>query len=170
MAVFPFFAFLSLDKPKSKMAERSIEDTNRIMVKFLPELASEYAKFPMKGDKKWFTPGANQKGLKGEPCFIASTQNAGFKMDYVWGRGPCGLGYYSLLTKEAQVNLYSRINLEAPGFSCSKGARKEYDEYDDVKRLMFARYKSPKADDDLAQKAALDDSKGLDLGSYYHYK
>jgi hypothetical protein len=152
------------------MAGGSLEDTNirmnRIMVKFLPELASEYAKFPMEGDKPWHTP--NQKGLKGEPCFMASAQNAGVKMDYVWGRGPCGLGYYSLLTKEAQANLYSRINSEAPGCgcACSKGARKEYDEHDDVSRLMFARHKSRKRDDAAAQIAALKASKGAAQESY----
>ena len=76
------------------------------MPKVAPELASSYAKYPLK-EKSWLGP--NAKGPKGEPCFIKESDN-GIKMDYVYCKnGINGPGYYHLLTKTSYVNLYSRV-------------------------------------------------------------
>src|SRR5687767_13290009 len=101
---------------------KSTDEINATMIKFLPELASTYAKYPMKRDR-WYL--INEKGLKGERLFYKE-ENSGLKMDYVFGRGPGGPGYYSLLTKTAYINLYSRITSECPVgcCACSKEARK----------------------------------------------
>jgi hypothetical protein len=137
---------------------KSPEEYNRIMVKFLPELASKYAKYPMKYDT-WLTP--NQKGPKGEPCFIESP-DVGVKMDYVFGKGPNGPAYYHLLTKTAYVNLYSRISSSNPVAccACTKASMKEVDEWDDVKRIMYNRYMAKKPDDQQGAKDALAAAQG----------
>ena len=149
------------------MTNRSAAEINTIMAKHVPELASPYAKYPMKHEK-WY--GANHKGKKGEPCFLSSSQNAGVKMDYVWGKGPLGPGYYSLLTKAAYVNLYSRVNSEAPGECCcvfSAEARTKIDEWEEIKRIMHARYVAPQPDDAAGLKRALQDAK---VTAHAHYQ
>ena len=134
------------------------------MVKFLPELASEYAKYPMKY-KVWLTP--NQKGPKGEPCFLPSP-DVGVKMDYVFGRGPSGPAYYHLLTKTAYVNLYSKINSSNPVAccACSKASMKEMDEWDDVLRIMYNRYKAKIPDDEQGAKDAIAEAR--DTANAWH--
>jgi hypothetical protein len=141
------------------MAEgnKSVKEVNDIMVQFLPELASDYAKYPMKRDR-WYLP--NENGLKGEALFLKE-ENKGVKMDYVFGRGPGGPGYYSLLTKTAYINLYTRITHECPVAFCamSKKAHKACDEWDDVKRIIHARQLATKPDDQTAKSDALRNSK-----------
>jgi hypothetical protein len=111
---------------------------NANMVKFVPEFASEYAAYPLNRDR-WLQP--DEKDPKGRFCFVKGGSNAVPKMDYVFGRGPFGEGYYSLLTKNAYKNLHARMTNEAPAgcCACSKAARKEIDEYDDVRRMVYNR-------------------------------
>jgi hypothetical protein len=90
----------------SSMITASPAELNRIMVKFYPELDSTYAKFPM-NNKRWYQ--AAEKGPKGEPCFVKGGSPDVVKKDYVYCKlGSFGPGYYSLMTKTAYTNLYSR--------------------------------------------------------------
>lgn len=141
------------------------EEMNRKMVKFLPELASSFAVYPMRRDR-WYSP--TEKGPNGQALYIASSNN-GIKLDYVYGRGQCGEGYYSLLTKVSYINLYSRVSNECPSTccACTKEARIAYDEWDDVKRLMHARQASPIPDDGVAKDAAIRQAKDT-AQAYYH--
>jgi hypothetical protein len=112
---------------------------NANMVKFVPEFASEYAAYPLNRGQ-WLNPDGNDP--KGRPCFVKGGSKAELMMHYVFGCGPFGEGYYSLLTKNAYINLHARMTNEAPvmgGCACSKAARKEIDEYDDVRRLVYNR-------------------------------
>ena len=142
-------------------SHKSVEEINRIMIKYVPELKSSYAKYPLNRNR-WYEP--NEKGPKGEPCFIpVSNQRPeeNIKLDYVYGAGPYGFGYYSLLTKYSYDNLYRRVESMPPPSDCcfcfryKQQTRKEYDDYDDVKRLMYNRKVSPKPNDTLGAQAAL---------------
>jgi hypothetical protein len=101
--------------------------TNELMARVLPELASEYAQFPMRYSN-WLPPSAT--GPKGEPCFLPessdedATRNSkspkAYIPDYVYAkRGPLGPGYYHLLTKVAYTALYEKLRRKPP--SLSKG-------------------------------------------------
>jgi hypothetical protein len=133
------------------MAEgnKSVKEVNDTMVKFLPELALDYAKYPMKQDW-WYL--LSKKGLKGEALFLKE-ENKGVKMDYVFGRAMGGPGYYSLLTKTYYINVCSRITYECPVAFCamSKKAHKACDEWDhDVKCIIHAWQLATKPDDQVA--------------------
>lgn len=133
------------------------EEMNRKLVKFLPELDSQYGEYPLHFER-WLSPTAGEKAPNGEPSFIVASQDSGVKKHYVWGKGPMGPGYYHLLTNAAYINLYSRITHIPPGGCCacfSAAARKEMDEWDDVKRLMYSRSVSPCPDDGAGQQAAI---------------
>ena len=145
---------------------------NKSMQDFLPELASEYSKYPMH-HKEWLRP--EQQGPKGEPCYIAATTDEGMKMDYVFCRlVPQGyhVGYYSLMTPIAYVNLY-KIKLPAArpqttsGCGCSKADREALDAYDDVKRILWARQMSPQPDDTIAGQHALSGAKDTANRAYH---
>ena len=123
---------------------------NSSLIEFLPELESEYSKYPMTHER-WFQP--NEKGPKGEPCFVAATttteveEETTVKKDYTFCKtGPNGTGYYSLLCRVSYINLHNRIGSVAPtgcggGCPCfaSKANREEHDRYDDCKRVIFMR-------------------------------
>jgi hypothetical protein len=122
---------------------------NAKMVYFAPELASEYAEYPM-SLKFWLQ--ATDTDPKGEPCYIAAPPQGGqvkLKPNYVFGPGPRGFGYYHLLTRSSYRALYARMTHENPVSCCSfsKAARDEYYNFDDVKRIVFARSRSRKPDD-----------------------
>jgi hypothetical protein len=121
------------------MTSIKADTMNAKFVKYVPELASEYAKYPM-SYPRWLDP--KEKDNKGRPCFMESQVDAGLKMDYVYGRGKFGRGYYHMMTREAYTSIHPRMRSEAPGGSCScfsASARKEVDAHDDVKRIMYNR-------------------------------
>lgn len=122
---------------------------NAKMVNYAPELASEYAEYPMHR-KYWLK--ATDTDPKGEPCFIAAPEGGKqlkLKPNYVFGPGPRGFGYYHLLIRASYLALHARMTHENPVSCCSfsKAAREEYFDFDDVKRLVFARSRSRKPDD-----------------------
>jgi hypothetical protein len=124
---------------RETMASKTKEDEmNAKMVKVAPELASSYARYPLNGSR-WLMP--KEKGPKGEPCFIASPTDTGLKPDYVYGSGRGGKGYYHLLTRDAYNILHPRVAGQAPSgcCACSAESRKEVDDHDDVRRLMYNR-------------------------------
>jgi len=141
--------------------QREIEETNRKLVKYCPELASEYGRYPIKR-VRWLD--LKEKGPKGEKLFLRkpkdkdgtanSKEEPPMIPDYVYGRGPFGDGYYSLLTKFAHPNLYSRHTHNMPNNCClcfqSPEAKKSFDEWDDVKRILFSRVNAKQPDDQVA--------------------
>ena len=134
-------------------------EINKNLVEFLPEMDSEYATFPMK-HARWYNP--DEKGPKGEPCFIPHDGAAlatTSKKDYVYCIvGPNGKGYYSLMSRVSYVNLHEKLKSLAPQGTCvscpcfaSKATRDALDRYDDVKRVVYMRQLcTPKPDDALA--------------------
>jgi len=135
--------------------EASDVTTNEMLVKFLPELASSYGKYPLRYNR-WLSPG--ERGPNGEPCFISAPHNMGIKEPYVWGhREPKGTGYYHLLTKAAYEVLYSRIKDDPPVdgflccFTCSKEARNEREEWEYVKQIIYHRHLALVPNDSAAQ-------------------
>jgi hypothetical protein len=148
------------------MSTSKSDATNAKMVRFVPELASEYAKYPMKYSR-WFDP--KEKDPKGKPCWIKSETDVGLKPDYVFGAGKFGRGYYHIMTIEAYQNLYARLMSEFPGGCCYcfiSSARKEVDEYDDVKRIVYNRSVASVPDDGVAAKDAI--SKATDTAQAWH--
>jgi hypothetical protein len=73
------------------------------------------------------------------------------------------------MTQIAQVNLYSKLRSVKPatsGCGCSKADRQILDEYDDVKRILWARQTSPKPDDTIAAQHALSGAKDTAQKTY----
>lgn len=140
-------------------SKAQIDAMNAMMVKFIPELASEYARYPMQHDR-WYD--GKETGPKGERCWLKGP-NTCMKMDYIFGRGRYGEGYYSLLTKASYIHLYARMTNEPPGgcCACSAAARKELDEFDDVKRLIHARSVASVPDDQVARSDAIKQAQGV---------
>ena len=131
-------------------------EINKSLVEFLPELDSDYARYPMK-HVRWYSH--TETGPKGEPCFIPrqGTSPTSRKKDYVYcPDGIAGRGYYSLMCHASYVCLHKKLQTLAPqGATCpcfaSKETRKLLDRYDDVKRVDFMRQLcTPKPDDQLA--------------------
>lgn len=151
----------------SSIITKPANELNKSMIKFLPELDSEYAKYPM-NFKRWYQP--SEKGPKGEPCFVKGGSPDVVKKDYAYcKRGSFGPGYYSLMTKIAYVNLYSRHDSQQPGTcgcACNAEDRKLMDEHDDVKRLLYGRQMSPRPSDNAAEKRAMDESQGMAIAAY----
>ena len=132
---------------------------NEKMVRFAPELASEYAKYPL-SYPSWIRPTGN--GPKNSPCFESAPRGSAMKMDYVHGPGPKGFGYYHLLTREAYVILYARLTNEMPGCCCDcrPTVRKEVSDWDDVKTVVYNRSVATKPDDVQAKKDAISLAQG----------
>ena len=143
---------------------KSAEEINTMLIKFVPELKSSYATYPLNGDRCWYGP--NDTGLQGEPCFIAfgsepsQHQGGQRKLDYAFGNGSLGIGYYSLLTQDSYIILHGKVaNMVPPNDCCyccvySSRARKEYDDWEDVKRILYNRKIAPKPHDAIGAQAA----------------
>ena len=146
----------------SSLVSKPADEINRSMVKFLPELSSDYATYPMH-HKRWYQP--NEKGPKGEPCFMKGDDMSIVKRDYAYcKRGVMGPGYYSLMTKISYVNLYSKLDSMQPGtcgVACNSMDRKAIDEHDDVKRVIYGRHFAPRPCDTAAGKRAMAESEGM---------
>jgi hypothetical protein len=70
-------------------------------------------------------------------------------MDYVFGRGSNGRGYYHLLSRQSYTALYARLATQAPvgACACTKEARQNFSDFDDVKRIVHKRSVASKPDD-----------------------
>jgi hypothetical protein len=126
----------------------STGEMNAKMLKFAPELMSEYARYPLHRTR-WLQ--VSDASPKGEPCFVSSS-NEGLKMHYVFGPGPRGFGYYHLLTRASYAALYARMTQESPVPLCctcflSKEVRREYAEFEEVEKLIYTRSRSSRPDD-----------------------
>lgn len=146
----------------SSFVSKPADELNRSMIKFLPELASGYARYPMHRER-WYQPG--EKGPKGEPCFMKGGDVDTLRIDYVYCKAGCfGRGYYSLMTKISYVNLYNKLDSMQPatcGIACNSADRKAMDEYDDVNRLLYGRQMAARPCDSTAEKRMMDESQGM---------
>ena len=151
---------------QQKEAMVTVDEMNQKMAKVCPELASSYAKYPLK-QSRWLDP--QDTGPKGEPCFMASQQDAGVKMDYVFGPGRLSRGYYHLLTKDSYKILYARTLNTAPSGCCAfdKAARQAVDDHDTVKRLMYNRSVASIPDDAVGASDAIHGAKQT-AQAFYH--
>lgn len=147
------------------MSDKNAE-TNAKMARFCPELASEYAKYPLQGIRAWLSP--NGTGPKGVPCWISAPKGSAMKMDYVHGPGKKGFGYYHILTRDSYTILYARLTHEMPGCCCalSPTARKEVSDWDDVKQIVYNRSVATRPDDVQAKKDAIDIARGVAKAHY----
>lgn len=139
---------------------------NASMVKFAPELASKYATYPLHRDK-WLN--FDEVDDDGKPVFVAQSKKGtrSAMEDYVYcslAPKDHGAGYYHLLNPVAYVNLFKRLESEAPPTGCCCGSpetKKEYDQYDDVRTIVYNRSVSSKPDDTQAAKDALAKAQGV---------
>ncbi len=163
---------------------------NQSMKVLLPETnGCSYADFPMTG-KKWLS--GKDKAPEGGYCFLRTEatmpKDPGFKQGYVWGSGPFGFGYYHILTKEAHITLYHRIQnrrvftgeSSSGGFcSCCFGSSPEdpdgiptslpeipADDLDNLRRLFHARSVATKPNDVQAQVDQMQNSTATAQASY----
>lgn len=136
---------------------------NSKMVKYCPELASEWAKYPL-AYKAWLSP--NGTGPKGVPCWIPAPKGTEMKLDYVHGAGPRGWGYYHLLCRQSYTILYARLTNEMPCCCCASG-NKSLSEWEDVKNVVYNRSVASKPDDAQAHKDAIAIAKGT-AQAHYH--
>lgn len=146
----------------SELVFKPAADVNRSMVKFLPELSSEYAKYPMKHDR-WYDP--NEVAPQGEPCYLGGSDDVGVKKDYVYCRKvPQGMkaGYFSIMCNVSYVNLYEKLDSVRPETKCCgmAGDTEGADQWDDVKRVVWGRQLAAKPDDVVAGKAAMEKARG----------
>jgi hypothetical protein len=147
------------------MADKNSE-TNAKMARVCPELASEYARFPLH-NKAWMSPKA--KGPKDIPLWVSAPKGSPMKMDHVHGAGPKGWGYYHLLTRDSYHILYARLTNEMPACCCAMNAaaRKEMSDWDDVKTIVYNRSVASIPDDDQAMRDAISLAQG-EAQVHYH--
>lgn len=119
-------------------------------------------------NKRWYGPG--EKGPKGEPCFVKGGSPDIVKKDYAYCKtGSFGPGYYSLMTRIAYTNLYTKHQTIQPGTcgcACNAADRKLMDEHDTVNRLLYGRQLSPRPCDGAAEKRAMNESEGMAVAAF----
>mmetsp|Transcript_1834 Transcript_1834/g.2271 ORF Transcript_1834/g.2271 Transcript_1834/m.2271 type:complete len:139 (+) Transcript_1834:1-417(+) len=113
---------------------------------------------------------------KSKDLFIPSNDSNGngkdFKLDYVYGPGRMGFGYYHLLTIDSYKALYARLRNEAPTVCCcfgTKAAREEASEWDDVLTIVYNRSIASRPDDVIGAQDAIRIARGEAI-SHYHYQ
>ena len=135
------------------MVTTSYDQFNARMAELVPELKSEYGRYPMKREK-WVPSSPNEKSPDGKPSFLASPRDPGNTKplldDYVWGPGSRGFGYYHLTTKEAYATLEARLQ-SASAPTCCFGGSKDKSDLKELHIIMYYRAGSPKPDDDIAR-------------------
>jgi hypothetical protein len=164
---------------------RSVDEVNAIMVKYVPELDSNYARYPLKYDR-WLKA-TETVTPSNQPCFIACGESDDngkvVKPNYVYCKtgnlgkeyGNCGKGYYHVMTKIAYINLYVKYQSTIPFTVCggclaSSEFRQKVDEMDDVVRIIYARSVARRPDDGVAAKDAILTAQGTASGNEYHHQ
>ena len=150
------------DIHKTKMIgfiTKPAKEINQSLIEFLPELDSDYARYPM-SHPKWYSH--LDVGPKGERCFIPfnGVDPVPAKKDYVYGDGIAGKGYYSLLCHASYECLHEKLKSRKPKATLFQKLMPEYwsarDRYDDVKRVIWMRKAcTQKPDDKLASDIVL---------------
>lgn len=113
----------SLPMSGSLSSYSNYECLNSRMQDIAPILASQYARYPMEFPS-WLSPWSQTEESK--PTFMPQSKvpkeppHIGDKrfLDYCWGEGSRGTGYYHLLTKDAYVILIQDLENAAPSLAC----------------------------------------------------
>mmetsp|Transcript_5228 Transcript_5228/g.14676 ORF Transcript_5228/g.14676 Transcript_5228/m.14676 type:complete len:224 (+) Transcript_5228:23-694(+) len=153
-----------MPKPQQQKEDRNAR-LQRVLVKYCPELeGSSYATYPLTADK-WMQP---NEQFQGQYLFQASPHNVGPKRDHVWGKGPFGIGYYHLLTKQPYTILYTKHMNTAPNTCCTgTSGRQAKDEWDDVRIILFQRMNSTRRNEVVAHSDMMGNASTL---AQYHYQ
>mmetsp|Transcript_15807 Transcript_15807/g.34633 ORF Transcript_15807/g.34633 Transcript_15807/m.34633 type:complete len:174 (+) Transcript_15807:69-590(+) len=154
--------------PKTHQTEDRQARLQRLLVHYCPELKGpSYATYPLTADK-WRQP--NERLKEGSPyLFQAAPHNVlGPKHDHVWGKGPFGIGYYHLLTKQPYTILYTKHMNTAPNTCCTgTSGRQAKDEWDDVRIILFQRMNSTRRNEVVAHSDMMGNASTL---AQYHYQ
>ena len=139
---------------------------NKAFAMTCPDLTSKYAQYPIKFER-WLS---FDEMFEGKKAFLPSEQDEGFKEDYVYcKRGPKGKGYYHILTKVSNNNLYSRISSSSPGVCCF-GDAKAIDAWDTTRVVVYARSRASRPDDEAAKEQCVDHHVGTKLNPVHGLK
>jgi hypothetical protein len=124
-----------------------------------PVLASGYAKFPIQY-ALWLDPFSQTED--GKPTFMPHQKHPSTPpherderyIDYIWGDGVRGKGFYHLLTKQAYINLIHELESEAPAIRCDcfSADLSELHNQMEVLTLLRHRYESDVPNDVVIQK------------------
>ena len=142
-------------------------ETNDKMARTAPELASVYAKYPL---RKEYWLDVNGKLDENTPAFIPYKKDPHggtppLKKDYVWGPGSRTWGYYHILTREAYVTINGRLSNIVMIDCCCLGTP-EQKFSDEVIQIVYNRSIASKPDDFLAMKEALELARGISIMHY----
>mmetsp|Transcript_8504 Transcript_8504/g.10754 ORF Transcript_8504/g.10754 Transcript_8504/m.10754 type:complete len:166 (-) Transcript_8504:187-684(-) len=143
--------------------------TNETLSRIVPELASQYAKYPMKRNS-WLDPSSTT--FEGFIPYVKDKNviTITLKVDYVWGPGTRGFGYYHLLTRDSYVILNARLKNNAPAqcsVCCGSNARKRYNDHTDVENIVYARSIASRPDDFLGQQEVIQIARGQAKAAYH---
>mmetsp|Transcript_7674 Transcript_7674/g.9462 ORF Transcript_7674/g.9462 Transcript_7674/m.9462 type:complete len:176 (+) Transcript_7674:87-614(+) len=152
------------------MSSSKNEKINEQMTRVCPDLASQYAKYPLKRQAWLSIDGTIGNESSSSPT--ASTISAFLpakddgvpdsKPDYVYGHGEKGLGYYHLLTRNSYEILHKRLYSQTGPISCCcfGSPRDEVDAWDTTKGIVYNRSVASRPDDVLGAQEALEIAKG----------
>lgn len=104
--------------------------------------------------ESWLSP--DDTGPESAPGFLAGPK-VGPKLNYVYGPGRKGAGYYHILTKQAYQILHNRLQTQAPEVTCCGIGTQtpEYDAWETTVRIVYNRCVASKPNDVLAAKNAI---------------
>lgn len=132
---------------------------NERMAELVPELRSSWATTPM-ARSRWLEPSASTDG--DEPCFVASAQNSGMKINYVWmpQRKDLPAGYYHLATQEAYIQINHLLRKARPRrrfdrTTTSSNSREDRELYRQIQNLLSNRLVTDLPDDVHAQRVKM---------------
>jgi len=125
---------------------KNYECLNSRLQQVAPVLASNYAKFPIQYTS-WLDPFSQTEN--GKPTFMPQQKHPRTPpherderyIDYIWGDGVRGKGFYHLLTKQAYINLIHKLENEAPAIRCDCFAANLSEFHNQLEVLTLLRHR-----------------------------